>query len=855
MEIVSARQTIPALGHTWENKSYKFTAIDIEKGYTAADIEFECKNDPEHKIVSENTAIERAAYDPEADEITYNVKVKFDGEDTTVSFNAPNYNKTGWNSEFIYNGSVSTNDLDVSANFTPKAAPDAESWTFPASFTSEDDPEVLELVTITSTVSGPDAKTVSESVVFNKVTGEKVEGEHSWTFVGYDWTGSTSANASATASFNCTNHSNETRVLKAEMSSKIEMVNYIIWTASLNEAGKTESKIYDINTGEEVDHIHNWTAPEWHWSSESDNFAGTYVTFTYDVKDCKDNVKVVSDNSTGREKVTIVSENTVSMGCITNSEYTWTASVSLDGIEKPFVDVKVITREDATDHDWKWLDDSMVIKDGDELSAVIDLECQHEWHEGDRIRKLNAAFVSKNEVAAECEKPGTITYYADFYEFDTDNSIIEDTHHRVVKVVSVNEMEHDYQLVVEWSNNEWPSAPSVNKAQLVCERDGEHIVEANVKNVSVNEIVSPEPEIYRIYEAFFYYGEYDRTYKTEYYRTFSHDVHEYTVSFNWVSISTNTADTVVTAIATCKGGETESVDVFLSNKVWNDKIEYQATVWDPAGKKHYERMTINTKSGEVTEGAAGTPTVKGGDIIIEGLEETYEFTGAKIKPVITIVDGDMVLAESTDYTYTVSGKNKIGETNTVTVKGKGNYEGKSVEATFKIVDPTKNIPDGKILAGPVKKVEVSDKEFVYNGNAQYPKTVTVTLKDKSTIVYTYDGNGDYETDSEKEVGIAVCNNINKGTACVAAVGSDGKAKKGKFKITAASITAASFEIDEATWAVKPEAAKVYGQMGELELINGQDFKVSYSAKDAGNGTAKIVGRGNFTGKIDAVPGQ
>jgi hypothetical protein len=336
---------------------------------------------------------------------------------------------------------------------------------------------------------------------------------------------------------------------------------------------------------------------------------------------------------------------------------------------------------------------------------------------------------------------------------------------------------------------------------------------------------------------------------------YSHKEHDYTVSFNWISVSTNKADTVVTAEATCKnGGEKTALEVTLTDKTIGSKIEYTASATDPNGKVWTSKKNIDTKSGEAKDGPAGTPTVEGGDIVIIGVEETYAYTGSRIKPVITVMDGDIVLAQSKDYSVSYTGKNKIGETNTVEVKGKGNYAGKSATAKFTIVDPRAEVDETE-LADNVKKVEVSEKNFTYDGTAKYPATVTVTLKDKSKIVYTYEGDGEYSTDSDKKVGLSFSNNVNKGTATVAAYGGkDKKPAKATYKIAAADISTAEFEISAVDWAVKAATPAITAtiKLGDedVELVAGQDYKVSFKAKAAGEnaGVAKITGKGNFKGK-------
>ena len=334
----------------------------------------------------------------------------------------------------------------------------------------------------------------------------------------------------------------------------------------------------------------------------------------------------------------------------------------------------------------------------------------------------------------------------------------------------------------------------------------------------------------------------------------SHNEHNWNVEFIWKTETKETGGTIVTATAaaTCRTGkEKEELPVRLTSRTSRDKwIEYTAKAKDPDGKLLTSVKYLDPESGKLSDLPAGVASYEGSDIVIYGVEETYGFTGKRIKPAIRVFDGDTELAQSTDYTVSYTGKNKIGEINKVEVKGKGNYAGKSAMATFTIVDPRADIPEAD-QAGSVSKVKLSEKKFTYDGTAHYPSTITVTLKDKSEIVYTYDEIvGCYTTNSEKKVGLSVANNVNKGTATVSAIGSDGKVKRAAFKIEAMEIADAVFTIEAVDWAVKAATPKITAVLNGMELVAGQDYKVSFRAKEAGEGkgVAKISGKGNFKGK-------
>lgn len=582
---------------------------------------------------------------------------------------------------------------------------------------------------------------------------------------------------------------------------------------------------------------------EWTWNgTASDNFAGTFVTIYCTDTDCPDKAaSAVKINAT-------VTKSGKDASCETGAANVFTATASKDG--KTYTDTTTVTTGEGLGHEWKF-DETSVVWAADYSSATISKNCVAKYHDderdGDKKVGVTTTNISFNGVSANCTTSGNGTYTATFTSAD-DPAISENI------VVSIDldvvpALGHKWIVKSVESDGSFETAPTKATLNIVCERDAEHKESVSASKI---ELVSSN-DTQKTYK---FAGKASDGQDVEKEETFySHTEHVWDVKFTWVSVSTNKADTVVTAEATCKnGGEKVELPVTLEDKTVGSKIQYTAIATDGNGKVWKETKNIDTKNGDIKDGPAGTPTVEGGDIVIIGVEETYAFTGSKIKPAITVMDGDIVLAQSTDYTVSYKGKNKVNEINTVEVKGKGNYAGKSATAKFTIVDSRADI-DPEELAGAIKKVSVSEKNFTYNGKAQYPATVTVELKDKTKIVYTVDEDGSFDTDSDKKVGLSFSNNINKGTATVAAMGSDGKVKKASYKIAAADISTATFVVDEATWAVKPEAAKVTATFGddEMELVAGQDFKVTYTAKAAGDaaGSAKISGKGNFKGKLSA----
>ena len=237
-------------------------------------------------------------------------------------------------------------------------------------------------------------------------------------------------------------------------------------------------------------------------------------------------------------------------------------------------------------------------------------------------------------------------------------------------------------------------------------------------------------------------------------------------------------------------------------------------------------------------------------ISIEGLEDEYGFTGAKIVPAFEVVDNDrdVILAKGVDYTVKITDNKKIG-TATITVNGKGNYAGKSVTAKFAIKAPADFAGvDKNALASSVKSIAKISFKPAYTGEAQYPETLVVKTKD-GDLTMTHVADGEYTSSTDKTVAITVANNVNKGTAVVAATGADGKTKKKTFKITPAQLPTDGYTAAAAVYAVKgAKPASITGEFGNTTIVLGQDFTAKYSNNKAvGTGTATLKGKGNFKG--------
>ena len=280
---------------------------------------------------------------------------------------------------------------------------------------------------------------------------------------------------------------------------------------------------------------------------------------------------------------------------------------------------------------------------------------------------------------------------------------------------------------------------------------------------------------------------------------------------------------------------------------------------DKAGTKKAENKTLVKaykfpKGGE--SGQSGQNVDPSGDISIEGLEESYPWTGKQIKPAFKVYDNvnGRYLAQGVDFTVKY-GKNKDAGQGTVTITGKGNYAKTGTAATFSIVkEAAPEDPAGQVNGfGKIA-------QQTYTGSPIYPETIDVKLKDKTVVTMKSNGDGTYsnsDTSSTKELLVVVTNNVNKGSATVAATGSNGVTKTTTFKINAKSMEGANatgtlgnpFEvsIDESVdYRIKNTTPEVSIKYNGDELVEGQDFTAKFDAK---KGKVTVTGKNNFTKKF------
>ncbi len=213
------------------------------------------------------------------------------------------------------------------------------------------------------------------------------------------------------------------------------------------------------------------------------------------------------------------------------------------------------------------------------------------------------------------------------------------------------------------------------------------------------------------------------------------------------------------------------------------------------------------------------------------------YTGAAIKPQLTVKEKSKVLTQDEDYTVRYENNTSVG-TATAVVIGKGNYAG-TKRVTFKITE---------VAALNKAKVEFSFGDTsVYTGKSICDDNVKVTVNVKSdgeTVTRTLTKGTDFE--------VEYTNNVKVGTATATFTGKNaysGKIKK-NFKITAYDISRVKISLDKyysyVKGGCKPEPVVKFGSQ---TLQAGTEYTLAYKQNNAAGSLAvlTIKGKGNFTG--------
>ena len=212
------------------------------------------------------------------------------------------------------------------------------------------------------------------------------------------------------------------------------------------------------------------------------------------------------------------------------------------------------------------------------------------------------------------------------------------------------------------------------------------------------------------------------------------------------------------------------------------------------------------------------------DTVITPEKDSYVYTGAPIKPTVTVTDGKKVLTEGTDYELVLNKNTNIGFAD-LSVVGKGNY-GDSVDMTF-VITP-RSIKD--------VKVTVTEDNIVYDGKAKNPD-----------IVLSY---GDVVLTKGTDYSVSFTDNIDAGTATVTVKGFGNfyDETTASFEIQPKSVKELSAKLSQTTYGYDgtEKTPSVTVKDGKKTLKENEDYTLSYSDNpEAGTATVTVSGKGNY----------
>lgn len=200
------------------------------------------------------------------------------------------------------------------------------------------------------------------------------------------------------------------------------------------------------------------------------------------------------------------------------------------------------------------------------------------------------------------------------------------------------------------------------------------------------------------------------------------------------------------------------------------------------------------------------------------------YTGKALKPAVTVKYGNLTLKSGKDYQISYSGNVNQG-TGTVTIKGKGAYDG-SINRTFRIYYDI-----GKASAGKPGSFAYTGKEITPEPVLKYNRQ---TLRKGTDYTVSYGGN------------------VDAGTACITVTGK-GKYRGSKeisFTIKGISLSKMKFEkLDSLTYdgTRRMAVVTILDKSGKA-LQQGVDYQLIYQNDDkAGTATVTVIGKGNYAG--------
>ncbi len=238
-------------------------------------------------------------------------------------------------------------------------------------------------------------------------------------------------------------------------------------------------------------------------------------------------------------------------------------------ITQPSIEVSAIWEEDAPHvHNWEfdtlsenvtWIGNDT---DGYDF-ASIKKTCKS-CH-----RSVSVSVKTTLSVDGIAWSKDAVRHYTAVFDSSVDKDI--DGTFTYTKTVSGPYEKHIWKVDSVTSNGSFEVAPTEAYLNLVCEREASHLETVSASKI---ELLSSN-ELSKEYQYTGTSSDGQTVSGTQ--EFFDHTEHKWNVLFDWKQVSSNKADTIVTAEATCKvGGEKKSLEVTLDDKQVGSKIEYTA---------------------------------------------------------------------------------------------------------------------------------------------------------------------------------------------------------------------------------------------------------------------------------------
>ena len=225
---------------------------------------------------------------------------------------------------------------------------------------------------------------------------------------------------------------------------------------------------------------------------------------------------------------------------------------------------------------------------------------------------------------------------------------------------------------------------------------------------------------------------------------------------------------------------------------------------------------------------------------VEISDEVLSYTGSERTKKSVAVYGNVTvngvtteteLLEGTDYLIDYTDNIQPG-TALITIRGIGNYEGKTRTETFEIIKAN------------VDSIKMREKAFVYTGSPVEPEIRVYALSDQAKVLLS--PGSDYD--------VRYTDNIDAGSAEVTVTGKgnfQGTVSR-SFSITPAAITSVSIKYPALQYngKARKQTASTVVKCGKKILTNKIDYTISYTNnRNVGTAVMTVKGKGNYKGTI------